>query len=92
MSRLKRIRALVENGLYYLTEHADDEAQEDDLDIYDIESAILGGRVRRMWPRGARLEILGESLDGRRIGIVCRLTRGNRVCVVTVYEDDSSKG
>lgn len=87
MSKLKRIRLLVQNGLYYLTEHADDEAQEDDLDIYDIENAILTGRVRRIWPRGGKLEIVGESLDGRLVGVVCRLTRGNKVRVVTAYED-----
>ena len=35
MSKIGQIRALVRNGLYYLTEHADDEAITDGFDIYD---------------------------------------------------------
>ena len=37
MGTLEQIQALVRNGLYYLTEHADDEAAEDEFDIYDVE-------------------------------------------------------
>ena len=34
---IKEIKSLVRNGLYYLTEHAVDEAALDDFDIYDDE-------------------------------------------------------
>lgn len=37
MSRLGQIQALVRNGLFYLTEHADDEACIDGFNIYDYE-------------------------------------------------------
>ncbi|HQU36439.1 MAG TPA: hypothetical protein PLR65_07625 [Anaerolineales bacterium] len=47
MSRIAQIQALVRNGLYYLTEHADDEAMQDEFDIYDIENGILSGRIRK---------------------------------------------
>lgn len=46
VSRIATIRALVESGLYYLTEHADAEAQADGLDIYDVEAVVAAGRVR----------------------------------------------
>ncbi len=46
MSKIKRIQALVPNGLYYLTEHPYDEASADDLDIYDVEQGILTGKMR----------------------------------------------
>ncbi len=43
MSKIRRIKELVRNGLYYLTEHADDEAMAEGFDIYDIEYGILSG-------------------------------------------------
>ena len=87
MSRIKEIQNLVRYGLYYLTEHADDEAIIDGLDIYDVENGILTGKVRRTWPKEGKYEIVGTSLDGRTIGIVCRITVSNKVRVITVYED-----
>jgi hypothetical protein len=87
LSRLGQIQALVRNGLFYLTEHADDEAGIDGFDIYDIEHGILNGKIRKTWPREDKYEIVGISLDGRPIGIVCRITGGGKVRVITVYED-----
>jgi len=79
---------LVRYGLYYLTEHADDEAMEDNLTIYDVEFGILNGKIRRTWPKDDKFEIVGTALDGRTVGIVCRITKGNKVRVITVYEDN----
>lgn len=87
MSKIKEIQALVRYGLYYLTEHADEEAAIDDFDIYDVENGILTGKTRRTWPKERKYEIVGVSLDGRTIGIVCRFTESNKVRVITVYED-----
>ena len=87
MGKIRRIRALVQEGLYYLTEHAYDEAQEDGFDVFDVEYAILTGRMRRTWPREGKYEIVGSALDGRRVSLVCRVTSGQKVRVITVYED-----
>ena len=87
MRRITQIQALVRNGLYYLTEHADDEAMQDEFDIYDIENGILSGRIRKSWPKDGKFEIIGKSLDGREIGVICRLTTGGKVRVITVYQD-----
>ncbi|MEM7531178.1 MAG: DUF4258 domain-containing protein [Chloroflexota bacterium] len=87
MSRIREIQALVRYGMYYLTEHADEEAMEDDLTIYDVEFAILNGKVRRTWPKDGKFEVVGTSLDGRPVGAVYRFTKGNKVRVITVYED-----
>jgi hypothetical protein len=87
VSKIKQIQALVRYGLYYLTEHADDEAMEDELTIYDVEYGILNGKIRRSWPKDDKFEVVGIALDGRQIGMVCRITRGNKVRVITVYED-----
>ncbi|MFN8489630.1 MAG: DUF4258 domain-containing protein [Caldilineaceae bacterium] len=87
MSRITEIQALVRYGLYYLTEHADDEAIVDNFDIYDVENGILTGKIRRTWPKDDKYEIIGKALDGRIIGIVCRITTTVKVRVITVYED-----
>lgn len=87
MSKIGQIQALVRNGLYYLTEHADDEAIDDDFDIHDIEYALLHGKIRRTWPRESKYEVVGKALDGRPLGVVCRITNTRKVRVITVYED-----
>jgi len=87
LSKIKRIQALVRNGLYYLTEHADYEAMVDGFDIYDVEYGLLAGKIRRTWPREGKYEVVGKALDGRTIGVVCRITTTGKVRVITVYED-----
>lgn len=80
---------LVRNGLYYLTEHADEEAMNDEFDVYDVENSILTGKARKSWPETGKIEIVGQAIDGRPIGVVCRLTQTGKVRVITVYEDIS---
>ena len=87
MSIIRRIRDLVQNGLYYLTEHALGEAWDDQFDIFDIEHAILGGKIRKTWPREHKYEIVGPATDGRPIGLVCRVTLRRKVRIITAYED-----
>jgi len=91
LSRIRQIQALVRNGLYYLTEHADNEAIADGFDIYDVEYGILTGKIRRTWPKEDKYEVVGSALDGRPIGIICRITKSGKVRVITVYEDKPKK-
>lgn len=86
--RVRQIQALVRNGLYYLMEHAYHEAAEDDFDIHDVGQGILTGRIRRSWPRDGKYEPVGSALDGRSIGVVCRITMSGKVRVIAVYEDN----
>ncbi len=87
MSKIKEIQRLVRNGLYYLTEHAEEEARMDGFDIYDVERALLNGQVRRSWPREGKYEVVGPAWDKRFLGVVCRITHAKKVRVITVYED-----
>jgi len=64
-----------------------DEAMAEGFDIYDVEYGMLNGKIRKTWPREGKYEVIGSALDGRPIGIVCRITRGRKVRVITVYED-----
>lgn len=87
MSRITRIRELVLDGLYYLTEHALAEAEAEGLTIFDVEHVILTGRIRRSWPRENKYEVVGTALDGNPTGTVCRISRAGKVRVITVYVD-----
>ena len=86
MSKIKQIQNLVSNGIYYLTEHAYNEASADDFDIYDVEHGILTGKIRKTWPKENKYEVVGSALDNRPIGIVCRITQPGKIRIITVYE------
>lgn len=88
MSKIKQIQELIRNGLYYLIEHAYEEAAADDFDIYDMEQGILTGKIRKRWSRKAKYEVVGLSLDGRPIGIICRITLSGKVRIITVHENN----
>lgn len=63
-STIKQIQALVRNGLYYLTEHADHEAVPDGFDVYDVEHGILTGEIRRTCPEWASIRLsVRRSVD-----------------------------
>ena len=49
MGKLSILETLTQNGLFFLTEHADDETQADNFDLYDNENGILSGKVRKTW-------------------------------------------
>ncbi|MGW8256732.1 MAG: DUF4258 domain-containing protein, partial [Thermoguttaceae bacterium] len=68
MSKIGQIQILVRNGLYYLTEHANDEMLADGFNIYDLENGIVSGKIRRTWPREGKYEVIGPTIDGRCIG------------------------
>lgn len=87
MSRIWQIQEFVQDGLYYLTEHAVEEAADDGFDVYAVEYGILTGLIRKTWTQEDKQEVIGRALDGRTIGVVCRITPTGKVRVVTVYED-----
>lgn len=73
---------------YELTQHAIDEAGADALDIDDIESAVLTGRIaRRMTkdPRGVRYVIAGLTEEKKELEVVCRILPSGKLRIITVY-------
>jgi len=63
---------------------------EDNLDIVDIEQAILNGQVVRRDkddPRGPKYVIEGLATDGRTsVGVVGRFLSNQRYLIITIYE------
>lgn len=87
------MRELVRRRQYLMTTHADDEADAEGFDIFDIESAILTGEiVERQKDRDtaeSKYVILGETIDGRSIAVVAKLgASGRTIYILTVYGNE----
>jgi hypothetical protein len=67
-----------------------EEMAEDDLDVLDIEEAVLNGRVVRTNkddPRGTKYTVEGNALNGETlIGVVGRFHDYSRFLIITVYD------
>ncbi len=87
---LDRMQVAILNSDYDLTRHAIDEMAEDRLGIFDIECAILNGRITKTEmddPRGPKYTIVGLGEDHRtEVGVVGRFTETGSYLIVTVYE------
>lgn len=89
-AELNRIREAVANGRYYLTDHANEEILEDDLDVLDVETSILNGVLKRKEgsdPRGTVYTIHGTGTDQETaVGTVGRFTASGQYRVITVLK------
>ena len=87
---IERIREKIRLRQYDITVHAVEEMAEDNLDILDIEHAILSGRIAKVEkddPRGTKYMVKGFAVDGQTlIGVVGRFTNTGRYLIITVYE------
>lgn len=86
---LDRIRAAIRTAAYDMTAHAIDEMAEDALDVVDVETAMLNGRLiktERDDPRGTRYTVHGIGADGiTPVGVAGRFTGPGRYLIITVY-------
>jgi len=89
---LKRMRDLVRLGLYVMTTHADEEADADDFSVFDVESAILTGKIVERQKETETGEwkyvISGEAIDGRHLSVVAKIgTSVQMLYIITVYAE-----
>jgi hypothetical protein len=63
---------------------------EDHLDVLDVESAVLTGRLEQTLthdPRGTRFVVVGNATDEHTpVGVVVRFVTDEDLLVLTVYE------
>ncbi len=87
---IDKIRNAVKSGNYDMTHHATEEMAEDELGIYDIECAILKGKIIKKEtddPRGVKFVIKGVGVDlSTSIGIVGRFKETGVFLIITVYK------
>lgn len=88
-SRIERIRMHIRQRRYDMSAHAMEEMAEDDLDIEDVERALLTGVIHRMDrddPRGTKYVVQGIGMDGTTpVAVVGRFTGLDRYVIITVY-------
>ncbi len=75
-----------------MTVHAEEEMDNDDLTIFDVESVILTGEIieqqRDRKTRDRKYLVRGETVDGRRYGVVvCKFGPTDKLVILTVYAE-----
>lgn len=88
MKVITKIRNLIKAGRYEITAHADEEAQEDDINISDIKHAIYNGNIIKKYtrdPRGTRYKVLGKTIDNRLLNVILRFNTLGEVRILTVF-------
>jgi hypothetical protein len=89
MKALDQIRQAIREQHYRISDHADEEMSDDNLEAMDVEQVILSGDIARKFtrdPRGTRYEVIGETTDGRRAGVICRFLPSGILLIITAYE------
>lgn len=75
---------------YLMTIHADEEMDDDDLNIYDVENAILTGemieRQKDKETRESKYLVRGENVDGSELLVaVTKFGTSGKLIILTVY-------
>lgn len=87
---IERIRNAILDHRYSMSEHAYDEMEADNLDVLDIEAAVLTGEIEDVLtldPRGTRFVVVGSATDERTpVAVVVRFVEHDQLLVITVYE------
>jgi hypothetical protein len=87
---LERIRNAIFDHRYSFTEHAYEEMDEDNLDVLDVEAAILTGEIHQVLtndPRGTRYVVVGNATDQQTVvGVVARFVEHGQLLIITIYE------
>ena len=88
-SPIRLIREKIARREYDMSAHSVEEMAEDNLNIMDVEYAILGGNIVHTQtddPRGTKYVIEGSATDTYTpVGVVGRFTTTGRYLVITVY-------
>ena len=92
---IKQIREKIRTGNYELTRHAEEEREEDNLEVVDLESAIINGKIVKKLthdPRGTRYVLRGCATDERIVRVVCRILASGKLRIVTSYVEERGEG
>lgn len=86
---LREIRDKIRKRKYVMTLHAEEEMNDDCLSIYDIEHAILNGKIlERQKDRETsewKYRINGQSITGGEVGVVVKISPTRELVIITVY-------
>jgi len=89
---IKRIREKVRTREYIISLHADDEMDDDEIEVYDVEHALLTGNIlMRQKDREThewKYLVHGQTLDQTRdIVVVVKFSPTGKLIWLTIYEE-----
>lgn len=87
MLALGWIQQCVEEETYLYSRHGDQERLNDNLNLEEVEQAMLTGRILEQYGdtgRGESCLIAGFTHDGKPVHVVCG-RMGDRMVIITVY-------
>ncbi|MBX2997604.1 MAG: DUF4258 domain-containing protein [Caldilineaceae bacterium] len=86
---LRQMREKIRTRQYVMTLHAEEEMNDDDLSIFDVERAILTGRVteRQQDHNTGEWKYLlsGRSVREEDVAVVARISVAEKLVIITVY-------
>ena len=86
---IKLMREKIRKKQYIMTLHAEEEMNNDDLTIYDVESAILTGKIveRQRDRETAELKyrINGQTLSDDKVEVITKVSPTGKLVIITVY-------
>ena len=86
---LNRMRRLLLERQYIVAVHAYDEMAADDLAIWDVESAILTGRIvarqKDRMTAESKYRLQGKATDGSNMEVVIKFGATGKLVIITVY-------
>jgi hypothetical protein len=86
---LKKLREKVRTLDYVMTLHAEEEKDADELSIMDVEHCVLGGdvteRQRDAHTAEVKYRIVGRSMNGRPMEVICKIGPTDKLVIITVY-------
>ncbi len=87
---IEKIRNSIRSGNYDMTYHAIAEMAEEEIGIFDLEKAILNGKIVKREkddPRGIKYIIEGSGIElSKSIGVVGRFKEAGIFLIITVYK------
>lgn len=88
---LKRMRELIRTRRYIMSLHAEDEMEADGLSIFDVESAILTGRIIERQKDRASAEwkylVSGQSLVDEGVTMAVKFSPTGKLVFITVFRE-----
>ena len=94
----KRVLAFIKermrNGCYVMTLHAEEEMDNDDLEIFDVENAVWTGKIiERQRDRETgewKYLMKGQALSETSVIVVLKLSPTGKVVILTVYNEQET--
>jgi hypothetical protein len=88
---LHQMRECIRTRQYVMTLHATDEMYDDNLSIFDVESAVLTGEIMERQKDSSTGEwkyvLKGQTLDEENIFVVGKISPVSKLVMITVFRE-----